>query len=138
MDRIPRVTVGALIFNTEGKILLIKSPKWHDQYLVPGGHVDFRETLRETVKREVKEETDLDIFNIKFVCVLEFPHSLDFHKKNKHFVGIQFSCQTNGIDVTLNEEATDYVWMHPKNAIKMTDLQRKTKEAIEIYLKKKI
>ena len=32
----PEPTVGALIFNPEGKLLLVKTHKWHGKYTIPG------------------------------------------------------------------------------------------------------
>lgn len=53
------VSVGGLIENEEGKILLIKSPArgWE----IPGGQVEMGETITDALKREVKEETGVDI-----------------------------------------------------------------------------
>ncbi len=53
----PEPTVGALIVNKEGKILLTKSHKWFDKYTLPGGHIEVGETMKEAIIREVKEET---------------------------------------------------------------------------------
>ncbi|GLC30184.1 NUDIX hydrolase [Clostridium omnivorum] len=53
------VAVGGLIENEEGQILMIKSPDrgWE----IPGGQVEAGETLTDALKREVKEETGIDI-----------------------------------------------------------------------------
>jgi len=53
------VAVGGLIENDEGKILMVKSPDrgWE----VPGGQVEVGETLTDALKREIKEETGIDI-----------------------------------------------------------------------------
>jgi hypothetical protein len=45
----PEPTVGALIVNKEGKILLTKSHKWFDKYTLPGGHIEVGETMKEAV-----------------------------------------------------------------------------------------
>jgi 8-oxo-dGTP diphosphatase len=61
------VTVSGLIENDEGKILLEKAPDrgWE----VPGGQVEAGETLIDALKREVKEETgiDIEVGNLKIV-----------------------------------------------------------------------
>ena len=58
----PSLTVGALIVNKEGKILLVRSDKWlGGKYSVPGGHVEIYERIEDAVKREVKEEVGLDV-----------------------------------------------------------------------------
>jgi len=53
------VSVGGLIENNEGKILMIKSPDrgWE----IPGGQVEAGEALTDALKREIKEETGIDI-----------------------------------------------------------------------------
>lgn len=65
------VGVGALIFNDEGMILLAlrgsdaknERGKWE----IPGGAVEFGETLEDALKREVKEEINVEI-NIVACC----------------------------------------------------------------------
>ena len=53
------VSAAGLIENDEGKILMIKSPDrgWE----IPGGQVEIEETLTEALKREIKEESGIDI-----------------------------------------------------------------------------
>ena len=60
-QQFPEPTVGALIFNPEGKLLLMRSHKWRDKYVVPGGHIELGEHIEDALKREVKEETGLDV-----------------------------------------------------------------------------
>ena len=57
----PHPTVGALIFNPEGKMLLVQSHKFHGKWVVPGGHIEVGERMADAVIREAKEETGLDI-----------------------------------------------------------------------------
>ena len=59
-EEFPEVTVGALIFNPDGKLFLVKSHKWHDKYVMPGGHIELGETAENALKREIKEETGID------------------------------------------------------------------------------
>ncbi|RLE50492.1 MAG: NUDIX hydrolase, partial [Candidatus Methanomethylicota archaeon] len=55
----PIVGVGAVIIDDNGKILLVKraQPPGKDLWAIPGGIVKLGETLRNAVKREIKEET---------------------------------------------------------------------------------
>ncbi|MBI5072419.1 NUDIX domain-containing protein, partial [Candidatus Woesearchaeota archaeon] len=55
----PTVTVGPLIFNKEGKLFLMQSPKWRNKWVIPGGKIELGETMEQAVKREIKEETNL-------------------------------------------------------------------------------
>lgn len=62
-----------VICKQEGKILLCKSNE-HGHYFLPGGHVEFGDTLKQTVYKEMNEELSLnkeDIFDIQFVKFFE-------------------------------------------------------------------
>ena len=41
----PRVAVGALILNNKEEVFLAKSHKWSNKFGVPGGHVEYGESL---------------------------------------------------------------------------------------------
>ncbi len=58
----PEPTVGILIFNPNGELLLMKSHKWPGRYVVPGGHVELGERVEQAVIREALEETGLAVF----------------------------------------------------------------------------
>lgn len=67
-DKQPRVVVGALI-EQNGKYLLVKEvlEDNREYWIIPGGGVDFGESLEEAIKREIKEETGLDIEIIRYI-----------------------------------------------------------------------
>ncbi len=129
----PEPTCGALIFNLESKIFLMKSHKWRDKYVIPGGHVELGEKIKDALKREIKEETGLSIHNIKFICFQEFIFDNAFWKK-RHFIFFDFACKTNSTKVKLNSEGQEYVWVTIKEALKLL-IEPYTKKTIEEYLK---
>ena len=131
--RYPRVTVGALIFSPRGKILLIRSYKWRGKYVVPGGKIEWGETAQQTIKREVKEETGLEVYDIKFICCQESIFDRAFWKK-RHFIFLDYACKTRLTQVKLNDEAQDYIWVEHQKALRLT-VEPYTKIAIEAYLK---
>ena len=133
MNRQPRVTIGAVVFNNEEKILLLKSPKWNGKYILSCGHVEFGETLEDAVKREVREETNLNVDDVKFLRVVEFINSSDYYNRNLHFIGLQHTCKTHEKEVRINREADSYIWTSPLEALKM-DLEKGTRATIEYYL----
>lgn len=129
----PEPTCGALIFNPENKIFLMQSHKWKNKYVIPGGHIELGETIQEALKREIKEETNLDIFDIEFINIQEFIFDDDFWKK-RHFIFFDFACKTHSTDVKLNSEAQSYTWVTIDEALKLP-LEPYTKKTIETYLK---
>ena len=106
----PEPTVGVFIFNKSNELLLVKSHKWPGKYVVPGGHVELGERLEEAAIREAKEETGLDIYDLQFVNFQEFIHDPAFWK-HKHFIFFDYLCRTDSLEVKLNDEAQEHVWV---------------------------
>lgn len=132
----PEPTTGALIFSPDGKLFLMKSPKWKDKYVIPGGHVELGEKLSDCLKREIKEETNLDIYDIDFICFQEFIFDDAFWKK-KHFVLFTFACKTKSTDdIKLNEEGIGHVWVMPTEALCLP-IDPYTRRSIQEYLRMK-
>lgn len=110
MNKYPEPTVSAVIFNPDGKILLCKSHKWENKYVIPGGHIELGEKMEDALKREIMEETGLKIYDIKLISLKESIYSDTFHEK-KHFIFIDYMCKTDSSNVQLNDEAEEYEWM---------------------------
>ncbi len=85
MNERPKVGVGVCIVKN-GKVLMGKRKNAHGDgtWSFPGGHLEFGESWEECAAREVKEETDLEIQNIKFVGVTNDI----FEKEDKHYITI--------------------------------------------------
>ncbi|KPK96198.1 hypothetical protein AMJ80_01290 [bacterium SM23_31] len=130
----PESTVGGLIFNEKGEIFLMKSDKWRGMYCVPGGHVKLGETLIDAVKREIKEETNLDVNNIEFHSIQDCIFS-EYYYKKRHFIFIDFVCNAVSNDVILNDEGFEYVWVSPENIDKYP-VEPYTLQMIQFYLMK--
>ena len=114
----PHPTVGALIFNPEGKMLLVQSHKFHDKWVVPGGHIEVGEKMTDAVIREAKEETGLDVYDPQFIFFQEFIQDESFWK-NMHFIFFDFALKTDSSDVVLNDEAEAYAWVTLEEALTM-------------------
>ena len=135
-EEFPEVTVGALIFNPDGKLFLVKSHKWHDKYVMPGGHIELGETAENALKREIKEETGLDIHGIEFLRFQEHVFDNAYWKK-KHFIFLDFACKTDASgnsEIKLNNEGQEYVWVSIDEALKI-DVEPYTRKTIESYIK---
>jgi len=106
----PEPTVGALIFNDQDQLLIVKTHKWHGNYTIPGGHVELGEHLVEALEREIKEETGLHLTGAEFLCFQEFVFDECFWEK-RHFIFFDFICRVEPGEVRLNDEAEGYVWV---------------------------
>lgn len=131
----PEPTVGALIVNNEGKILLAKSHKWFDKYTLPGGHIEVGEPMKEAVAREAKEETGLDVDVKEMLLTQEAIFSEEFWKR-KHFIFFDFLCRSKDQQVKLDgRELQEYVWEYPGAAFRL-NLDSFTKKTLEKYLQR--
>ena len=131
----PEPTVGALIVNQQGKILLARSHKWFDKYTLPGGHIEVGESMADAVRREVKEEVGLDVEVVEMLLAQEAIFAPEFYKK-KHFIFIDFYCKSKDQQVKLDQnEIQDYTWVYPGAAynLKLDSFTRKT---LDTYLKR--
>jgi len=117
-QQFPEPTVGVFIFNQQGKLLLLQSHKWPGAYVVPGGHVELGERLEEAAVREAKEETGLDVYDLKFINFQEFVYDPSFWKK-RHFIFFDYACKTNSLTVTLNDEAEEHLWVTLDAALRL-------------------
>lgn len=66
------MAAGALIFNRQGEILIVK-PNYKDHWSIPGGTTDRNESPRDSCLREVREEVGLKLRRADFVCVDYIP-----------------------------------------------------------------
>lgn len=70
-EKIPKVGVGAVILDENKRILLVlrkKSPE-AGYWSLPGGKVEYMETVENAVIREIKEELGIDIEIERLLCV---------------------------------------------------------------------
>lgn len=137
-QKFPEPVVGVMVLNDKDEMLLVKSPKWNGEYSIVGGHVELGESMEEAIKREVKEETNLDINDIKFLHHQDCIYPDTFYKK-RHFIFLDYVCRTNNPDVLRldGREGIDYVWVKPEGALTRSDLGPYGRNTIEHYLRDK-
>ena len=116
----PEPTVGALIINDDGEILLCESYKWPNIYTVPGGHVELGETFEEALKREIKEEVGLDVKVEELLSIQQVIYPKEFWKR-AHFVFLDFLCRAEGAqNVRIDgNEIQNTLWVDPKKALNL-------------------
>jgi len=128
----PLPAVGALILN-KGKILLVKrrfmpsAGKWS----IPGGLIEVGESLVEALKREVKEELNLEIKSYKFLDIVENIIKDKEGKIEYHFIIFNFLVEVEG-EVKLNYENSEYLWVNLEE-VKNLDVTNTVKKLLEKF-----
>ena len=132
MAKYPLSTVGALVVAPDETVLLIETHKWNGMWSVPGGKIEYGESLKAALTREFKEETGLDLYDISWGPVQEAIRSEEFYI-DAHFILLNFIARTNSKDVRLNDEAQSYSWVNAEAALSYS-LNEPTKELLKFYL----
>ena len=118
----PIVGVGGVVIDA-GRALLIRrgSPPLENQWSIPGGMVELGETLEQGVRRELAEETGLDVNVIAFIEVFERidpapqgvdgkPGSVDAIRPQYHFVILDYLCEARSGILRAGSDAKEFAW----------------------------
>lgn len=131
---LPVVTVGGLIFNATGQVLMVRTHKWSNLWGIPGGKVKWGESAVDALRRELLEETNLPVRDIEFVLAQDCIHSKEFYR-DAHFVLLNYTCRCNGKpEVKLNDEAQEYRWVELTEAITMA-INLPTRKLLDAVIK---
>lgn len=123
-----------------GEIFLARSPKWKNNLTIPGGHVEYGETAVEALKREIKEETNLDITDIEFLTSVEIIESSEAaadYKRHLFCLDYKVSLADENQEPQLDGvENTEYLWLKPEDIIKRDDVEKTVKSTVAEYFVK--
>jgi ADP-ribose pyrophosphatase YjhB (NUDIX family) len=110
----PFLAVSAAIFR-DGKVLVVRRARKPalNLYTMPGGVVEAGEMLIDAVKREVREETALEIEPIALAGHREAVMRDREGKVERHFVILCFAARWVSGEPALNEELDDARWLAP-------------------------
>lgn len=123
MTEIPhiRVTASAFIRNSEGKYFLHRSPKWKDRWVIPGGGVEYGETLTDAAIREAREETGYAVKPLHVVNIVGSINPPRYYKP-AHFVHVHFLCELAGGKYQPDpKEVTEGRWVTLEEGLALTD-----------------
>ena len=109
MQRTENVELTVLCLITDGKKMLLQNRVKRDWqgYTLPGGHVEPGESFVDAVKREMKEETGLEIQHPRLVGIKQFPI------KNGRYVVLLFKAEEFTGQVISSEEGK-MEWITPE------------------------
>ncbi|WP_424951884.1 NUDIX domain-containing protein [Deinococcus sp.] len=112
----PLVCVGALVRGPQGLYLIVRTTKWRGSWGVPGGKVEWGETLVAATLREFREEVGLSLRGLEYVQTQEAVLSEEFHKP-AHMLLIDFLARTDHTGVAPNEEIEEWAWVTLADAL---------------------
>lgn len=111
-----RMIVKAAITNN-GKILLGKKEEDEDhpiggEWHFLGGHMDHGEDVEEAVKREVKEETGLEVDVHQIIDVMSISYDKDGESK---VVQVLYHCESSTEDAEARDDLEEVKWVDPSD-----------------------
>lgn len=124
------VAVKALVVDDAGRILLIRRAdnagtdpgRWD----LPGGKIDYGESLTDALVREAREETGLT------VNVGQPIHTGHFIKEPFWVTCITFECRVEAGEIRLSHEHGDFAWIEPSDIVGRT-YARGIREPLDAY-----
>ena len=131
------IGVGAVIGDEDGRILLVKHvPQrggfWQGRWICPGGKLESGETIEEGIKREVREETQLEI---DLVTPL---HSFDRivrsgDKVTFHVIYIDYLARVTGGNLKPGSDIGEAIWVEKEQIPQIwEELHEDTKRLLQI------
>jgi 8-oxo-dGTP diphosphatase len=109
-DSHPIPIVRAIISDAGGRVLLLRrASSTHENggWCLPGGKVDYGQTIMDSLARELAEETSLELVVADFFY---FQDSLPLFPGGMHCINFYFICQAKG-ELQLNDESSDHAWI---------------------------
>jgi 8-oxo-dGTP diphosphatase len=108
----PMVGVGGVVI-LQGRALLIRrgGPPLQGQWSIPGGMLEVGETLIEGVRRELIEETGVEVKVGKLIEVFERINLDTAGKTRYHFVILDYLCEAIRGEARAGSDVTDVAWV---------------------------
>ena len=107
----PQLAVSAAIFR-DGNILLVRRARSPGKgfYSLPGGRVEFGESLHTALHREVDEETAL---RVEIAGLAGWREVLPATNGGGHYLIMSFAARWSAGEPRLNDELDDFKWLAP-------------------------
>jgi 8-oxo-dGTP pyrophosphatase MutT (NUDIX family) len=121
---------GALLYCIDNQqIIFLLLHYFSGHWDFPKGNKERGENYKETIRREIKEETGISDLNFMdgFVKEISYKYLRQNQLISKKVV--YFLARTNSKDVVLSSEHTDFVWDHYESALKRLTY-KKSKEIL--------
>ncbi|KKQ28229.1 MAG: Protein GrpE [Candidatus Magasanikbacteria bacterium GW2011_GWC2_37_14] len=135
----PKICSGVIIINNQDKVFLMKGERFEKKWHIPGGHEEWGEKMTDCVIREVKEETNLNVYNPEFIRPVEFIFDKTYNPE-RHIIAIDFVVKTDDAEDNVkldNREGFEYTWLTENQIKESKNIEKLTKETLGIYFNNK-
>lgn len=133
MNKQIQKTTAKGIFYSDGKILFAKDRK--GRWELPGGKVEFNETIEETLKRECAEE--LGFKNIRLEDIVNaWTFSSTANDIDYHFIVLVYECDADRMIIKSSDEHDEYSWV-PLAEVDKLNMRDGYKESVKKYMELK-
>ena len=133
----PIVGVGVVVWRHD-KVLMIKrgKPPRVGQWSLPGGAQRLGETLADTARREVREETGIEIELGDIVATLDLIDRDDEARVRYHYTLVDFVAEGMQSDLRPGDDAADARWFS-RDEVERLDLWSETVRIIDLAAEKR-
>ena len=124
-------TVGGMVINEAGEVLLVRTRKWSDLYGLPGGKIQYGETMENAYYRELREETGLHLDNATWLTTQDCIEHPQF-REPRHFLLINYLSRVAGRPaLQANYESREIGW-YPLQQIDSMALNEPTRALLRL------
>ena len=107
----PMVGVGAVVIDGDQVLLIRRGQQpMKGQWSLPGGALEVGETLLDGVRREVREETGLEVEPVALIEVLDRIVRDEDGRVRFHYVLVDYLCRVTGGELCCATDAVDARW----------------------------
>jgi 8-oxo-dGTP diphosphatase len=135
-----RPATGVALFDPSGNILLLRR-KDNDKWTMPGGTLDFGESLTYCAIREVREETGLQIRITGLIGTYTDPHILIAYSDGEvrqEFTFV-YAAEIESGELKIDEESKEAAWVRLSSAVEppLAESQRRRLKDVMEYQKER-
>lgn len=131
------VGVGAVIEDGSGRILLVKHlPErrgyWQGKWICPGGRLEPGETIEDGIRREVKEETHLEIELVAPLCPFDRVVMED-GRVSLHVIYIDYLARASGGELKVGSDIGEAMWIEKERVPEVwEELHEDTRRLLQV------
>lgn len=113
----PALSVDCVVINSKGELLFVK--RGHEPHLgqlaLPGGFVEIGESVEDACRRELREETAVEVEELLLVGVYSKPN----RDPRGHTVSVAFLALIDEAEAVAGDDAADAVWLADLDEIEL-------------------